>query len=194
MYSKIDYMTVQEHKDEGDWPFTWLPVIELLPYIRRLGPNTTGIEIGVARGESSYAILENCQNVTKLYGVDPYLAYKDWNGPVDQEHNDKTKQIAMKNLQEFDGRFVLGNQTSDEFRKTLGDEKVNFIYVDGDHSYDGVKKDLGNYYDCVSKGGIFAGHDFNLKNVRQALDDFRQERKIRLPIRNLANNTWFWYV
>jgi len=194
MFSKVDYMTVADHRDNDDWPFEWLPIKGLLPYIRRLGPDTIGIEIGVARAESSYAILESCKNVTKLYGIDPYLAYKDWNGSVDQEHNDKTKSIALGNMKEFGDRWQLEEAKSDDWVIEKGKShtgKIGFVFIDGDHSYEGAKNDIQNYYPLVKSGGIFAGHDYNLETVRKALEEFRQEYGIRFPINKLDNNTWF---
>jgi hypothetical protein len=196
MLDAIDFMTVQQHKEEGDWPIEWLPVKGLIPYIRRLGPSTVGIEIGVARAESSYAILENCNNVARLFGIDSYTPYQDWNGFIDQEHNDKTMEIALENMKEFGYRWELIRKTSDEAYSDgtfIEDYQVNFVYIDGDHSYEGAKKDMTNYYNMVQPGGIFAGHDYNLATVRRALEEFRSENKIRIPINHLDNNTWFWY-
>ena len=193
MFTAVDYMTVADHKENGDWPFEWLPVKGLIPYIKRLGPDSIGLEIGVARAESSYAILEACPNVCSLIGIDPYLAYQDWNGPVDQEHNDKTKEIAIKNMSEFGNRFALIQTTSEDFRNTAP-PIFDFIFIDGDHSYEGAKKDMQNYCKLVRPGGIFAGHDYNLQTVRKALEEFRAENKIRLPLQVVDNNAWYWTV
>jgi GT2 family glycosyltransferase/cephalosporin hydroxylase len=37
--------------------------------------------------------------------------------------------------------------------------KVDFIFIDGDHSYEGVKQDFENYCLCVKDGGYIAFHD-----------------------------------
>lgn len=37
--------------------------------------------------------------------------------------------------------------------------KIDFLFIDGDHSYDGVKKDFEMYSPLVRKGGIIAFHD-----------------------------------
>jgi len=201
MFSEIDYMTVADHKENDDWPFDWLPVKGLIPYIKRLGPETVGVEIGVARGESSYAILEACSNVSMLFGIDPYVAYDDWNGPVDQEHNDKTKEIAITNMEPFKDRFVsLFGLTSkvvihsQDCQPGFDFGTLGFVFIDGDHSYEGAKWDMQNYYSFVRPGGIFSGHDYNLKTVRTALEEFRAENKIRLPVQVVDNNAWFWTV
>jgi hypothetical protein len=201
MFTEIDYMTVADHKENGDWPFDWLPVKGLIPYIKRLGPDAKGIEIGVARAESSYAILESCPNVTQLYGIDPYIAYNDWNGHVDQAHNDKTREIAIKNMEKFCDRYVsLFHSTSrmavqgNDGVPGFDEKSMDFIFIDGDHSYEGAKWDMENYYDFIRPGGIFSGHDYNLGTVRTALEEFRRENKIRLPVQVVDNNAWYMTV
>ena len=37
----------------------------------------------------------------------------------------------------------------------------DFVYIDGNHSYDFVKKDIELYYPRVREGGVFGGHDFH---------------------------------
>ena len=39
-------------------------------------------------------------------------------------------------------------------------ESVDFIYLDGAHDYENVKKELRPYWDRVRPGGILAGHDY----------------------------------
>jgi hypothetical protein len=56
------------------------------------------------------------------------------------------------------------------------------IYVDGDHSYQGCKKDLDVAYRKLKSGGLLLGHDYemNMKKahqaypfgVRRAVDEF----------------------
>jgi len=49
--------------------------------------------------------------------------------------------------------------TLDWVKETLGEQKVDFLFIDGDHSYNGVKLDYENYKDFVAKDGIIAFHD-----------------------------------
>ena len=41
----------------------------------------------------------------------------------------------------------------------MRDNKVDFLFIDADHSYEGVKKDFEMYSLLVRKGGIIAFHD-----------------------------------
>ena len=40
-------------------------------------------------------------------------------------------------------------------------EKLDFLFIDGDHSYDGVKADFEMYAPMVRPGGLIAFHDIN---------------------------------
>merc|ERR1711988_1795637 len=42
----------------------------------------------------------------------------------------------------------------------IEDESYDFIYLDGDHSYKGVKQELPLFWDKVRPGGVLAGHDY----------------------------------
>ena len=50
-------------------------------------------------------------------------------------------------------------RTLEEVRRILGDEKVDFLFIDGDHTYEGVKRDFEMYSPLVKEGGIVAFHD-----------------------------------
>ena len=189
-----DFMTIKELEADGLWPVSWTAVLGLIPYIKRLGPNVKGIEVGVARAESSYCILKECPNVVRLYGIDPYLAFDDWNGHVDQVINDRTRSIAIQNMVEFGDRFYHFFKKSSEWTDPvyITPQVVDFVFIDGDHSLAGAKADMKLFYPMVRPGGLFSGHDYNLPEVRKALEEFREENKIRIPINLSKNHTWFW--
>ena len=41
----------------------------------------------------------------------------------------------------------------------LGGDKLDFLFIDGDHSYEGVKADFEDYRKFVRPGGLVAFHD-----------------------------------
>ncbi|MEO0196406.1 MAG: class I SAM-dependent methyltransferase [candidate division WOR-3 bacterium] len=41
----------------------------------------------------------------------------------------------------------------------LGNSKLDFLFIEGNHSYEGVKMDFEMYFPLVRKGGIIAFHD-----------------------------------
>jgi predicted O-methyltransferase YrrM len=50
-------------------------------------------------------------------------------------------------------------ETLKKIKAILKDNKVDFLFIDGDHSYEGVKKDFEMYSPLVRKDGIIAFHD-----------------------------------
>jgi len=50
-------------------------------------------------------------------------------------------------------------ETLDKIKSILGGQKIDFLFIDGDHSYKGVKKDFEMYSGLVKKGGMIAFHD-----------------------------------
>ena len=56
-------------------------------------------------------------------------------------------------------------ETLEKVQGILGEKKVDFLFIDGDHSYEGVKKDFEMYSPLVRKGGVVAFHDVAPKGV-----------------------------
>jgi hypothetical protein len=56
------------------------------------------------------------------------------------------------------------------------DGSVDFVWVDADHSYDGVTKDLQAWWPKVKPGGLIGGHDYHWKQCGAAVDDFFRQR------------------
>lgn len=60
-------------------------------------------------------------------------------------------------------RIILGNSHDETTRarveKTLGAEPVDFLFIDADHTYEGVRRDFEMYAPLVRPGGLIALHD-----------------------------------
>lgn len=61
--------------------------------------------------------------------------------------------------------FIRGDSKSSEsinsLKKILGEKKIDFLYLDGDHTYEGIKKDFEIYKDMMSDDGLIGFHDIN---------------------------------
>ena len=88
-------------------------------------------------------------------------------------------------------RFII--KASDEAVKDLKNERFDFVYIDGDHSYEQCKKDIINYLPLVRSGGIFGGHDYTpdwpgvIKAVNELLAD-------KFKINFGTDLTWWVYL
>ena len=86
-------------------------------------------------------------------------------------------EYDMKNIKNYADREILYNQNKEVF--IYGDSsndntinevsnlgKFDCVFVDGNHSYEYVKKDYNNYLPSLKDGGIFAFHDALLEGSR----------------------------
>jgi predicted O-methyltransferase YrrM len=70
-----------------------------------------------------------------------------------------------------------------EVEQLLGGRAIDFLFIDGDHSYDGVRQDFEMYTPLVRPGGLVAMHDINTKAAdhhvwrywREVKDRYRTE-------------------
>lgn len=53
------------------------------------------------------------------------------------------------------------DETRNRVSDILQNQKLDFIFIDGDHSYEGVKKDFEMYSPFINPGGYIAFHDIN---------------------------------
>jgi cephalosporin hydroxylase len=51
--------------------------------------------------------------------------------------------------------------TIEAVREATNGQEIDVLFIDGDHSYEGVKKDFEMYSPLVKKGGIIAFHDIS---------------------------------
>ena len=148
-----------------------------------------GIEIGTDVGETAAALLFNVPTL-KLHCIDPYTRYVDWNGNDLNDRNDVLYKMRNR-LAPFANRYTLHQFTSDEAVSGFWDESVDFIFVDGLHTYEQVLADCHNYYRKLKPGGIFAGHDFNaIEGVRRAVVEFAAS--VGKEIKQDKHDTWYW--
>lgn len=149
-----------------------------------------GIEIGCDLGNTTHFMLKNLPDI-ELVGIDPYENYVDWNSNKLFERND-TYKFMMEKTKCFSDRFKLYRQTSDEAFSNFEDESFDFIFIDGIHTYEQVKKDCENYYPKIKKGGIFSGHDYNvIMDVQKAVKEFAinvGKKQINLT----DFDVWYW--
>jgi len=137
----------------------------------------TGVEIGVASGENSMSILREL-TMSKLFLVDPYIPFEDALGHGDYSAD---REIAHRKLAAYQ-QVVWIEKTSESAVSLFEEGTVDFVYIDGDHSYKSVKQDIQLYYPIVKKGGLIGGHDYTpyYATVMNAVDEFAGESRIEL--------------
>lgn len=176
--------------------FDRTPSIQLVDYLLTLGNDILGCEVGVWRGENISHMIEKCPNIKNIIAIDPYKAYEDWGGYVSQDLVDEAKQTAIKNINSVDGlsKVSFVELSATEAANNISDNSLDFVFIDGDHSFECAYEDFKNYYKKVKSGGIFAGHDYSLSGVNAALVEFSKDLNIPFEsINRLRADSWFIY-
>jgi len=145
--------------------------------LQTMPKNSVCAEIGVNRGNFSKLILKIVKP-KKLYLIDPWTHFsgvKQNEAKSDENYNKTLKRV--KNEIES-GQVILKKGSSLDVLTEFEDNFFDWIYVDGDHRYEFVKKDLELSYSKVKKNGFITGDDYNnqwgpkKKQVAKAVDEF----------------------
>jgi predicted O-methyltransferase YrrM len=154
----------------------------------------TVVEIGTYKGENALNMLKEL-NVKKLYVIDPYQSYEEYkkrDSETSEKGLPKMYQDTQKKLRKYRDKVIFIRKFSDDAVKEI--PEADFIYIDGNHDYEYVKRDIDNYFPKVKSNGILAGHDivnkkFN-KDILRALFEFSSKTKI---IPTISRTDW-WIV
>ena len=151
--------------------------------------NLIGIEIGSYRGESTDIFVKS-RVFSKLYCIDP------WEPFYDPDDVAATPEIALAE-EEFNNRFngsdtvIKVKKKSDDAVYLFADESIDFIYIDGNHMYEFVKRDLIHYVPKIKPGGIISGHDFGNDHygVAQAVLEYFNNQQ---PLHRYKDCSWVY--
>lgn len=193
MSGDSDFFNVATLKEADLWPFTFLSAYGMIPYLKRMQGELVGVEIGILKGENMYTILENCPNVKLIYGIDPFKEHTDYDTKRTKQEMKRYEKIAIENLSNYEGNYRLIKKTSKAAAKDFGkDEQFDFVLLDGDHTYNGIMSDLKLYYPLLKKGGYMFVHDTNHEEVLDAVLDYKNHNKLRMPVNHSKNFVSFW--
>lgn len=126
------------------------------------------VEVGVYYGRSfSYFIVEmiNAGKRFDCVAVDACPWYPE---PCQGFHR------HMEPLKDY---FTTMFERVDSFvaAKNFEDASIDFCFIDANHAYEFVSKDIAAYRPKVKKGGVLAGHDWSDEGVRQAVREAFKE-------------------
>lgn len=124
--------------------------------------DVVAVEIGSYLGASSCFIASGLSKKSVLYCIDTWgnHAMKYNENDTDPEERD-THEDFVKNTDKYAHKIKMIRKWSYD---AIGDLKkdvhaIDFLFVDGDHNYDGVKKDWDLYSQLLKEGSIVVFHD-----------------------------------
>ena len=127
-----------------------------------------GAEIGVRLGRFSQCLLDANPDLM-LYCIDPWGQYHG----VPQARQDRLYRQAVERLTPYNVKIL--RKSSMDALADIEDESLDFVYIDGNHTFDYCCPDIIFWSRKVKSGGIVACHDylpFRWNGVIQAVDSY----------------------
>lgn len=146
---------------------------------------TRGAELGVSDGRTHLHLLGHCPQL-HLVGVDVWDLPGIVPGPtvtgewcrcptcaMTKAGRKKTtvqqrEVMARDGVKRF-GRSVLYKMRTVDGARKVEDASLDFVFVDGDHSQEGVSEDIAAWRGKIKPGGRMVGHDWNMLSVRNGV-------------------------
>ena len=87
--------------------------------------------------------------------------HKSWGGKAFWKKKDPERHFGALGLNKYIDTYIM---TSQDFADKYKNKDYSYIYIDGDHSYKGVKNDFNLFWPRLEKGGLMVFHDVKVKN------------------------------
>lgn len=137
------------------------------------------IEVGLGFGDYSVYMMETVHNCCVNTKVN-YYSIENWAGRMMKTNMIDIREKVLARFNKymnlpFAMSFNFIETHSVEASEKFDDESVHFIYIDANHRYRDVTKDLKAWWPKVKKGAYMSGHDykyFRRDGVRKAVSRF----------------------
>jgi predicted O-methyltransferase YrrM len=168
-------IAVQPYQDKRE-------IVDFMKLVEEITPETV-IEVGTGAGGTLFLLTRASKPDAMLVTVDlppsaVGIGYPKWKERLYLSFARDGQTISL----------VRGNSheesTASLIREKLGNRQVDVLFIDGDHTYDGVKRDFDLYSPLVRKGGIVAFHDIVPHPIRKDIRVPEFWNEIRKRYRN----------
>lgn len=164
----------------GPWATPLADAVHLLKLVKLRNPRTV-LELGCYKGHTTAAIADHLPASARLVTVDVDPAAGEA-----FRHSVAASRIELR----------IGHTGPQLFHQDAPGS-YDFIFVDADHSYGGVKRDTELALSLVSPGGLIVWHDYANWGYFSGycrVPEYLGELSARLPIRHLAGSSLAIYA
>jgi len=182
------YPMIPSGKEEifKDLPDGWMNSAELDWLTNNAQSRNRIVEVGAFLGRSTVALARSTKG--EVWAID------DFRGPRENDEGRPVKLVLkpeqiletfQKNIASLANVRYIQTDHADyanlpaEWLRGKPEEKPDMIFIDGDHEYESVKRDILVWKERLAPGGLLCGHDSNWPGVRSALNEllpgWRQE-------------------
>jgi cephalosporin hydroxylase len=132
-------------------------LLELAKIVQARRPKRM-LEIGSAKGGTLFVWCQMADPEATVVSVDLPggdfgRGYAAGRVPLMRRFRQSGQKLHLLQTDSHDSETLL------RIKKIFGNTSIDFLFIDGDHTYDGVKQDFDMYSTLVAKGGIIGFHD-----------------------------------
>jgi len=145
--------------------------IQLIQRIYKLNSsnNKVYVELGSNLGESAL-MAGSFDFISELHCVDTF---------------DRNKQLSIcqQRLSHLDKQVTFLQNDSNKAYIFFDDHSIDILYIDANHTYEYVKRDLEYWYPKVKNDGFICGHDYSSRahsSVIKAVDEFVELNNLKV--------------
>jgi hypothetical protein len=144
-------------------------------FLNHLGLVSKGVEVGTFKGRYSRTIVSDWPG--KLYMVDIWrpLSLEEYDDSTNNRNHIDAYSDAMSEVVGYEDRAFMLRMKSVYASEMFDDGSLDFVYIDANHTYEGVTEDIKYWYPKVKSGGLLLGHDY-------LPDDMYNDGRKNLPI------------
>ncbi len=148
--------------------------------------DTVMVEIGCYRGASTELFALHCK---KIYAIDP------WSKVIEGKYVNVSR-ATRKMPQQVEAENTFMNRAAKhsninpikDFSYNVYDQfennSLDLVYVDGHHSGRAVYEDVLHWFPKLKTGGVMAGHDFQMGQIKRVVDSITDVIKSRKRYRD----------
>jgi hypothetical protein len=172
----------------------WFDFAEFYDFVIAKYDNAVFVEVGVWKGKSIKYLAENAKDKNiQIWGIDSFKGSPKHEGEsvigyeTDEDMVGGTLyETYLRNISGLNISTIKGD--SGRSASYFDDNSLEFVFIDADHHYKEVKKDIIKWWPKIKKGGIISGHDYATGigcGVIEAVDEC-------FPDRNLMCSSVWW--
>jgi len=169
------------------------PELEVIARAAALAPaDGVIVEIGSFAGRSSVHWAANSDPSVTVYCIDPFdyviddYSYRHIQGVAAGVRGRPSGELFAEQTRDWADRLTAVAERSPP---ESWDVPADVIFVDGDHTPEGVTRDLRFWIDHVKPGGRLLGHDWDDARVRGAVETFATEQGLTARVHE---GTYIW--
>ena len=189
LLKKILFNSVKTYQDiEGWFSYDWL----YDKFVNESKNGDTIVEIGSWFGKSTKYLSDKIDESKKdlnLFRIDTFKGTQNEELHLQIVGDNSIYQDFYYNVD--NPNISIIKDSSHEASKLFNNGSIDYLMIDGDHSYEGVKQDIQDYFYKVKPGGIISGDDYRaFDGVKKSVDEFF----VGADIKTVDNLHWYYKI